>query len=308
MTSHDDRVDEVDDVPELSAADEAFVRSLLAELPAVTVPADLADRLDAALLAARDEPAEPAEDTEGTRFVEADDQAEDDRSEGEAAGAATVGTTVVALDEARVRRSSRRTRVLQVAAVSVLAVAGVAGIAKIAGSGRVAETSTAAGGGASAVPSLEQSLLTHSGHAYTDATLVADVRTLAAHETPPAGGGTYAVSTPTSSTGSLSASPQKEPTPSQTADSGQPSVSTDKGALISRSGLVACLASVEEGLPEPVTPVAVDQGSYRGQVALVVVLPGAIDPSTSYDVFVVGIACGQNADAHLLTYQLVEAH
>jgi hypothetical protein len=302
MTSHDDRVDEVDDVPELSAADEAFVRGLLAELPAVTVPADLADRLDAALLAARDEPAADAEDTP---LAETDEPGEDDRTEDEPAVAATTGTTVVALDEARVRRNARRTRVLQVAAVSVLAIAGVAGIAKIAGSGRVASTSTAAGSGASAVPSVEQALLTHSGHTYTDATLISDVRTLAAHEMPAAGGGTYGVTTPPAGGGSLTASPT-EPTPSQTADSGQPS--TDKAQAISRSGLVACLAAVEEGLPDPVTPVAVDQGSYRGQVALVVVLPGAIDPTTSYDVFVVGIACGQNADAHLLTYQLVEAH
>jgi hypothetical protein len=51
-----------------------------------------------------------------------------------------------------------------------------------------------------------------------------------------------------------------------------------------------------------------DQGTYRGQAALVVVLPGSQNPQTSYDVFVVGIACGQNADAHLLLYQLVEAH
>ena len=71
---------------------------------------------------------------------------------------------------------------------------------------------------------------------------------------------------------------------------------------------MACLAAVEEGLPDPVTPVAVDQGTYRDQAALVVVLPGSTNPSTSYDVFVVGISCGQNADAHLLLYQLVEAH
>ena len=43
------------------------------------------------------------------------------------------------------------------------------------------------------------------------------------------------------------------------------------------------------------------------EVRLVVVLPGSQDPTASYDVFVVGIACGQNADAHLLLYQLVEA-
>ena len=41
------------DLPELSAADEAFVRDLLATLPPVPVPDDLAARLDAAL---RDEP------------------------------------------------------------------------------------------------------------------------------------------------------------------------------------------------------------------------------------------------------------
>ena len=72
--------------------------------------------------------------------------------------------------------------------------------------------------------------------------------------------------------------------------------------------LVACLAAVEEGLPEPVTPLALDQGSFRGQAALVVVLPGSQDPKATYDVFVVGVGCGVDANAHLLTYQLVEAH
>jgi hypothetical protein len=293
------------DLPELSDADETFVRDLLATLPPVPVPDELATRIDAALRSAADERAA------------AGDAEPSDRSPGEAEQpAAAVGATVVALDDARVRRHSRRTRVLQVAAVSLLVVAGVLGVVKVAGSGSVAQTSTGAAGNAPS-PDLSGSLLTHSGHAYSDATLVNDVRLLAAHESlPPTAPGTGQVggsprspeatgssgplaSLPsTAGSGGFGSSVSQTPTPALTGDT----------ALSSRSGLVACLAAVEEGLPDPVTPLAVDQGTYREQAALVVVLPGSQNPKTSYDVFVVGILCGQNADAHLLTYQLVEAH
>ena len=120
------------DQPELSAADETFVRDLLATLPPVPVPDDLASRLDAALRTAADVRAVPT--------------------------GAAAGATIVALDDARVRSHSRRARVLQVAAVSVLVVAGVLGVVKVAGSGSVAQTSTGTAG-AAASPQVVLSLV-----------------------------------------------------------------------------------------------------------------------------------------------------
>jgi hypothetical protein len=312
------------DLPELSAADETFVRDLLAGLPPVPVPDELATRIDAALRSAADERAAAADGLGGVAAAQdggTDDGADADQ---QMPAAAAAGATVVALDDARVRRHSRRTRVLQVAAVSLLAAAGVLGVVKVAGSGSDAQTSTGAAGAGAPSPNLSGSLLTRSGHAYSDATLVDDVRLLAAHETLPAAApytgdiasrsaqGTGPTPGP-QATGSPSATATPSPKASTTfGSSGEgllPSPTpTGDTAVTSHAGLVACLAAVEEGLPDPVTPLAMDQGTYRGQAALVVVLPGSQNPQTSYDVFVVGIACGQNADAHLLLYQLVEAH
>jgi hypothetical protein len=293
------------DLPELSAADETYVRDLLAGLPAVPVPDDLAARLDAALRTAADERTEGGGDAGVPSDVTA------------GATGATAGATVVALDDARVRSHSRRARVLQVAAVSVLVVAGVLGVVHVAGSNSVAQTSTGAAGQAAASPKVDSSLMTRSGHAYSDATLVNDVRLLAAHEPLPTSLGATGYGSqesPTDSRGpqtpAESSSPTAAASGSPSTVAGTPDSATPSGdtAVTSHAGLVACLAAVEEGLPDPVTPVAVDQGIYRTQAALVIVLPGSTNPSTTYDVFVVGIACGQNADAHLLLYQLVEAH
>jgi hypothetical protein len=282
------------DLPAISAADDAFVRELLATLPPIPIPDDLAERLDSALRSAAQE-ADPAA---GPASASAD-----------SSGA---GTTVVALDDARARSQSRRTRVLQVAAAGVLVCAGVIGVVKIAGSNSVPSASTGAGGAVAAGPSVPTTLLTHSGHAYTDATLVSDVRSLVDHKSLPAGYGVNSGGT----SGSPSSPGSEVPTPTGEVRSPTPSSSqlTDGGstggdtAVSSQAGLVACLAAVEVGAPSPVTQLAVDQGQYRGKAALVVVLPGSQHPATSYDVFVVGIACGQNDDAHLLTYQLGEAH
>ncbi len=287
MSQDDDELDT--ELPPLSDSDESYVRGLLASLPPVPVPADLAARLDAALLA------EAAADAQaGT---------------GPAAAA-----TVVPLDARRAARGARSTRVLQVAAAGIVLVAGGFAVVKLTDNG--SGQSTSAGVAAPAASAVEQAVVTHSGHEYSDETLVADVRSLATAHAPAertaTSGGSVSVGSPTATPSATSQAEQ----PTATSDTGGPGsakaspVRTFLFGLASRpnSAVVACLAAVEEGLDQPVTPLAMDQGSYRGQAVLVVVLPGSQNPKTSYDVFVVGVGCGENADAHLLKYQLVEAH
>jgi hypothetical protein len=276
--SHED--DELDiELPALSAADEAYVRDLLASLPPVPVPDDLADRLDAAL------------------------REEADRG-GPAGQVLPAAATVVPLDSRRAARAARSTRILQVAAAGLIVVAGALGVAKLATHGN----GTQATAGAPAGGSVDEAVVTHSGHTYTDATLVADVRSLATRHEPAdmaAGGGVDASPTGSPSTVSPRAATSPE---SSGAASAPKSMLVFGTATRAGPALVACLAAVEVGLDQPVTPLAMDQGSYRGQAALIVVLPGFKDPQNTYDVYVVGVGCGVNANAHMLTYQLVEAH
>ena len=286
MSQDDDELDT--ELPPLSDADEAYVRDLLAALPPVPVPADLAARLDAALRAEAEAEAE-VDDGVGTPL------ALDETT-------VSAGTTVVPLDSRRAAKVPRSTRILQVAAVGLLVVAGGIGVVKLANHGNGAQATSA--GAVPAASGAVEPVLTHSGHTYTDETLVADVRSLAAEHTP----------AEASRTGSLTSTPAAPGTTTPQPSVGKTPLSDSTGATpvfgAARGGgaLVACLAAVEEGLTEPVTPLAMDQGSYRGQAALIVVLPGSQDPKTSYDVFVVGLSCGVDADAHLLLYQLVEAH
>jgi hypothetical protein len=271
MTTHDPGTPEPLD---LSAPDEEFVRGLLAGLPAVAVPPDLSERLDAALR--------------------------------EAARLPAAAPTVVPL-AGRARRAAS-TRLLEIAAaVLVLAVGTVAGVKALSGSGDHRAVSTAA----AAAAATTQSALTHSGHVYTDATLVTDVRALAAGRPltagPPLSTDTGGVAARGSTGTPYSAASPTARSPEATGPGSAPSPQTrSPGPLFtSAAALVPCLAAVEDGLPAAVQPVALDQGSYQGLPVLVVVLPGSVDPQTTYDVFVVGAGCGQANDAHLVFYRSV---
>jgi len=295
-----DRIDDATALPALSEPDEAFVRGLLAGLPPVPVPGDLAARLDAALRA-------EAESAVGTLGPDA-------AAEAGAAGAAGVAATVLPLDAARVARGLRRTRILQVAAAALVLVAGGFGVVKLAGGGSSPGSAVNGlsrdSGGAAAAPSAGGTyVVTRSGHAYDDNTLVSDVRALASHQ----------ALTDDTQRPALAAVPSPLTTFSQDTAGGSlasgaatasspPSKSDVFSTFMSSAELVPCLAAVEDGLTTPVTPIAVDEGTYRGQPALVVVLPDLIEPKTTYDVFVVGAQCGQNQDVHLLTYQTVTIH
>lgn len=277
MTEDETGTADLPDLPDLSEADEAYVRDLLAGLPPVPVPADLAGRLDAAL-----------------------------RAEATAQAGPPQAGDVLALDRARRTGPPRSTRVLQIAAAGLVLVAGSLVVARYAtSSSRTADSASGSGGSAALA---EADVVTHSGHVYGDETLVADVRSLADHREPAPEQGKNGFDaesgTPQPSTGPGSPT-RSEASPAATPAAQTPAV-TAGPLFTSDATLVPCLAALEDGMPQPETPLAMDQGTYHGEVALVVVLRGSVDPGHTYDVFVVGAECGQDADAHLLKYQLVQ--
>jgi hypothetical protein len=69
----------------------------------------------------------------------------------------------------------------------------------------------------------------------------------------------------------------------------------------SRAALRACVDALTAGGP-PQSPLAVDFGSYNGQPAVVVVLPGLV--STNVDAWIVGPACGTGSE-NLLLYESI---
>jgi hypothetical protein len=289
MTDDDTGTNELPDLPDLSETDEAYVRDLLAALPPVPVPADLQARLDAALRAEAAAGPGPAEAAGPT-----------DAQQPAAAG------NVLALDGARRSRPARSTRILQVAAAGVLVVAGGLAVARYATSSPGTSGSASSAGGSAALAKAD--VVTHSGHVYGDETLVADVRSLATSRTPAPAERTnsYGVDGSTTSQPSPSGSP---PTTAHGRSGGTPAAEPSVSAsplFTSDATLVPCLAALEDGMTQPETPLAMDQGTYHGEIALVVVLRGSVDPTHTYDVFVVGAQCGQDADAHLLKYQLVQ--
>ena len=101
MSQEDDDLDTVlPELPELSEADEAYVRDLLASLPPVPVPDDLAARLEAALRAEADQGGTPP------------------------SGASSATATVVPAGQPSRRAGQPQHPVLQVAAAGLIVVAG----------------------------------------------------------------------------------------------------------------------------------------------------------------------------------------
>jgi hypothetical protein len=291
VTQHPDDA-ELPELPELSAADDAFVAALLADLPELTMPADVAARLANSLSAlASTEPALPA-----------------------------AASTVVPISAAAPATRWRNPRMLQAAAVIVLVVGvGVVGL-KVMSSGTSGAPAPAAAAGSGG----KDAVITTSGHAYTKVSLASDVQTLVAGhpltttgETPappptavPTGPTAGALSSGTSSPVASPDSATVQTTgPAGTAASGTTTAQRQAtaGLVASTTAFAPCLAVIEDGLNPPVEPLAVDAGSYNGQPAVVVVLPGNDDP-TSYDVWVVGPTCGTDKNADLIQYQPVPRH
>lgn len=285
MTQHHDPVhpDEGDepDFAALTADDDAYVTALLAGLPAVAMPADVAARLDAALAeAALAGPTDP----------EADPEAE---AEVPTAAAATV----VPITSARSSRW-RDPRILKVAAAVVLVLAGGGLAIKVlsGGSSSSEGSTTAAAGGA---PRADQ-LSVNSAHAYTADSLATDVRALVAGSLPKA----FTTGQDSAAGGTL----QPRPTGTGAVSTPNPGYSANLDKPLqeltsSVDTLAPCIAALEEGITA-VTPFAIDAGTYDGRPALIVVLPNKED-AKSYDVFVVGAKCGQGNDADFIAYKRV---
>ena len=279
MTQHHDPVHpDEGDIEALSGDDDAYVSALLAGLPAVVMPAEVAARLDAALAeAALTGPTDPEADPE---------------ADVRAAAAATV----VPITSARSSRW-RDPRILKVAAAVVLVLGG-GGLAIKAISASSSSTSTAASAGGA--PRAAAQLSVNSAHAYTAGSLASDVRALVAGSLPKA---------PTTGQDSAAGSTlEPRPTVSGAVDSPNPGYGTTvtqplKELTATVDTLAPCIAALEEGITA-VTPFAIDAGTYDGRPALIVVLPNKED-AAYYDVFVVGAKCGQGNDADFIAYKRV---
>jgi hypothetical protein len=263
---------------ELSAADQSFVAGLLADLPAATMPADVAARIDAAL-AELPPLAEPA-------------------------GPGAAATVVPFAAPSRPVPRWRSPRVLQVAAALVVVVgAGVVGVKAV-----TAHTSSPAASAASGAASAQVgTATTQSNGAYTAAALVPEVHSLlsgaareAATPSAAAGGAVAAVPSPDTAAGGSTAPTADSPAPVSVG----PLDPALRRLMSSTAALAPCIAAIENGLTAYVAPLAIDAGTYEGRPALIVVLPGADDP-TSYDVWIVGPTCGASQDAALIRYQSV---
>ena len=276
MTQHHDPVhpdegdegDQADDeaFEALTRDDDAYVTALLADLPVVAMPADVAARLDAALA--------------------------------EAALAPVAATTVVPISSARSARW-RDPRILKVAAAVVLVLGGGGLAIKVisSGGGSSSEGSTtAAAGGA---PRAAEKLSVNSAHAYTSDTLATDVRALVAGTLPKAVVGQDSAAGPTLEPHPTVSGTVSSPNPGY----GAPVTKPLQELTSTVDTLAPCIAALEADITA-VTPFAIDAGTYDGRPALIVVLPNKED-AKYYDVFIVGAKCGQGNGADFIAYRRV---
>jgi hypothetical protein len=294
MTQHHDPVHP--DEGDLDSADELHVSGLLARLPAVAMPAEVVARLDAALAVLGPYSASDASDAAGA----------DDADDADAAGPVAAQTVVPISAAASQSSRWRNPRVLQAAAALVLVLAaGVVGIKALSSSSGTSDGSAAAGAPAP-VPQVDTPV-TRTGTAYTATSLATDVRSLVSGKLT-SFGANGALAGSASPPGVTAATPSGTTLSNGTAQSPGASLKAVARELqtltASASSLAPCIALIEDGLPSAVAPIAVDAGTYDAQPALIVVLPGADDP-TAYDVWIVGPTCGQNKDAALIRYQSV---
>lgn len=235
---------------------------LAAAAEAGPMPADVADRLHAALAEARP----PA--------GEADEGAPEPPA---ATAAATTVTPMPTRTVAR-ERSPWSMRVLQAAAVVVLLLGGtgvvLSAIQDTGGEAGSTATETSAGGG-DAAPEAAASNgypVTASGRNWSPETVVEAVPEIVAGTVgPPA-------ESPAADQGGPDGTPDTE-------DSAR--ALSSAGRLASGEELARCVGNLNLG---PVTPLAVDLARWEGNPAAVIVLPTPDDPSTA-DLFVVTPAC-----------------
>jgi hypothetical protein len=265
--------------PYASPVQDADVRALLGTLRAedVPMPDDVVRRINAAVVAERVAstlPDSPA------ALVDAEDGAVP-----AAAGTATV-TVLPSAEERRGPSYAGLTKLLAVAA-AVVVVVGVGAIIKNNGGlstgastsagASSAPEDAAAGGGSSG------KTVNATGLDYSATALAGQVRDLVA--------GTPQVATPVSGGDSSSG-----PTPQGSGTRSSAYTLADRGVL------AACVTSLTGGTS--VEPVVVDEGSYGGKPAQIVVLPTEGDPA-SLDVWVVAPGCGTGPEPTVLEFQRI---
>ena len=249
------------------AAQAASLRGVTARLVAAAeaagpMPADVADRLHAALAGAAPPAGAP------------------DETATEPPAAPAAATTVTPLPTRTVtrERSPWSMRVLQAAAVVVLLLGGIgvvlSAIQNTGGDAGTTATETSAGGGVEAAPKTTEGgyPVTASGRNWSAETVVDAVpEILAGTVGPPA-------ESPAADQGRSDGPPDAE-------DSAR--ALSSAGRLASGEELARCVGNLNLG---PVTPLAVDLARWEGNPAAVIVLPTPEDPSTA-DLFVVTPAC-----------------
>lgn len=252
---------------ELEAAEQRVV-AVLSTLPPPTVPADLADRLAAALAA--EAPLDPT--------------------------VSTTGASVTALPAAR---DTRRRTWLPAAAAAVLLASG-AGIGwSMLSGGTGSDDADTAG---------RELLASESGTDYADPTSLAaslpavlagdaSATTFTDSRSSEAAGAAGTTSEDAAGSTSADAATTAEAPEAATLSAPDP---LDR--LRTTDGLAACLAGLQDD-GAAVEPLALDYASYDGAPALAVLLPDP-DPA-KVAVFVVGPECAQ-ADPHLLHYVRVD--
>ena len=269
--------------PFATPAQDADVRALLGTLRAedVPMPDDVVRRINAAVVAER--VASTLPDSPAALV---------DPEDGSAAGSGTgrhASVTVLPSAEERRGPSYARLTKLVAAAAAVLVVVGVGG-ALVKGTGGLSADSTSAGG-ASAAPESANSggaAVKASGLDYTASSLTGQVRSLV-------GGSPQAA--PVSGQTDAAATPQPSVAPGSTRSSG-----TTAYHLSDRTVLAACVTALTGGTS--VEPVAVDQGTYEGKPAEIVVLP-TTDDASYLDVWVVAPGCGSGPEPQVLEFQRV---
>lgn len=260
--------DETGDLEALAPEDDAAVAALLASLPELEMPADVATHVAAAL----------AEQTPLSGPVPA--------------WAAGGGENVTVLPSPREREKRRGggLRVLTGVAAGVAAVVGlvVVGVNVLPGddSGTSGGTTNAATGGQSGTAEQAKgTLLTSSGTTYSMANLNTQVSGLVASATAP------------------DAPLQELPTESAPAPTESKITVADAKALIANVlALDVCLSKLDRAGEHPI---AADAGTWSGQQAVVFVLRG--QQLARVDVYVVAPACGDPADIddHMLYFASV---
>lgn len=254
-------------------AGQRAAKAALAALPPVTMPPDVAERLDAALTASVAAGVEPAP------------------------LAAPVGSTVLP------RPSTRRLPTLPAVAagIVVLALLAAVGIGVARHQSAPARSTAATSPGTNAAPQSETSsgfVTTSTGTAYTAAALTTDAMqllvrvgavTAAPHAAPLAG-----------SSGQSSAVAGTESTTAP-APSGVAAVPTVLLPIErSPSRLVQCIGSLETA--KATLPLAIDFATYAGKPAIVVVLPDP-EQTADLDVWVVGPRCGEAGQPDLVIFK-----